>query len=147
MKIKLKLKNLYKIIEQMSNPVQEVANILNEIFPLDGLPDDAESYHDPDKNFSQLRPMQQPILNQRLKLASDLVRLRELISKRNDITITDVTYNIIQLLKRYHYQDVGIDITPNNKSIKKILDNIFGNMNLAQHQSGNQLKQLIEPDL
>lgn len=148
MKIKIKLKDLYNIIEQNINPdVQNVANMLNELFPLQGMQRNIST-----SQARQIAAQQQPIQQLRLKLASDLVALRELCRKRNDITDLDVTYNIIQLLKRYQSVNVGlsqpvnVDIDVNdNENIRKILKKIFGDIKLAQHQPGNQLKQLIAP--
>ncbi len=148
MKIKIKLKDLYNIIEQNINPdVQKVANMLNQLFPLGQASKNVAAWQG-----RQIAAQQQPIQQLRLKLASDLVALRELCRKRNDITDLDVRYNIIQLLKRYQSVNVGlsqpvnVDIDVNdNENIRTILKNIFGDIKLAQHQSGNQLKQLIAP--
>lgn len=152
MKIKIKLKDLYKIIEQNIDPdVQNVANMLNELFPLEQALKNVATWQ-----ARQIAARQQPIQQLRLKLASDLVALRELCRKRNDITDLDVTYNIIQLLNRYqsvnvnvgvgYSQPVNVDIDVNdNENIRTILKNIFGDIKLAQHQPGNQLKKLIAP--
>jgi len=147
MKIKIKLKDLYNIIEQNIDPdVQKVANMLNQLFSLGQASKNVAAWQG-----RQIAAQQQPMQQLRIKLASDLVALRQLCMKRNDITDLDVTYNIIQLLKRYQSvnvglsQPVGINIANNNENVRTILKNIFSDIKLAQRQPGNQPKQLIAP--